>query len=562
MGMMGMQQQIPVGGMQAGGDMIVEVVDIPDSTVGLVIGRGGEQITTIQQQSACRVQMAPDSNGTGVRQCTLQGSRMSVEKAKMMINEVVNRAANRGNQSMNGGGNGMPSFGNNAGGMGGRSGQQQVTHEMLIPGPKCGLIIGKGGETIKALQEQTGVKMVMIQENQESSGAPKPLKMVGDMDKVENARRIIEDIVSGRSTTNDHLGGGNQQSRFNAGGGHSFAQQKTMGEVIVPRASVGMIIGKGGDTIKRLAQETGAKIQFKPDDEPSAPERCAVIQGTPDQIQKATALISDLVQKSGAVGGTEMFYMHVPSNKTGLVIGKGGETIKQICGESGAHVELSREPPPNASEKVFLIKGTPYQIHHAQHIIRIKVGDVAPGTPVPHYAGQGGPQPMQHQVGGAGNDMFGSGTQGHYYGNGGAPQQYGGAPQMTGHWNNSGQPFVQSAEPNNWMQQQQQPYYGQQQGAPQQIQPKQNFPVQVQPAYQQPAAVPAQAAVAAAGVPGAAAGAGQTDYSAQWAEYYRSLGMMEQANMIESQLKQRGGNAPAPAAGAPQQNVQYQVQQY
>ena len=37
------------------------------------------------------------------------------------------------------------------------------------------------------------------------------------------------------------------------------------GEVVVPRASVGMIIGKGGEMIKRLAQETGTKIQFKPD---------------------------------------------------------------------------------------------------------------------------------------------------------------------------------------------------------------------------------------------------------------------------------------------------------
>lgn len=36
-------------------------------------------------------------------------------------------------------------------------------------------------------------------------------------------------------------------------------------KVIVPRASVGMIIGKGGETIKRLAAESGAKIQFKPD---------------------------------------------------------------------------------------------------------------------------------------------------------------------------------------------------------------------------------------------------------------------------------------------------------
>ena len=29
---------------------------------------------------------------------------------------------------------------------------EQYTLEMMVPGPKCGLIIGKGGETIKQLQ--------------------------------------------------------------------------------------------------------------------------------------------------------------------------------------------------------------------------------------------------------------------------------------------------------------------------------------------------------------------------------------------------------------------------
>lgn len=34
---------------------------------------------------------------------------------------------------------------------------------------------------------------------------------------------------------------------------------------------------------------------------------------------------------------------------------------------------------------MFVIRGTPYQIHHVQHIIRIKVGDIAPGTPLPPF---------------------------------------------------------------------------------------------------------------------------------------------------------------------------------
>ena len=34
---------------------------------------------------------------------------------------------------------------------------------MMVPGHKVGLIIGKSGETIKQLQEQSGAKIVIIQ---------------------------------------------------------------------------------------------------------------------------------------------------------------------------------------------------------------------------------------------------------------------------------------------------------------------------------------------------------------------------------------------------------------
>jgi hypothetical protein len=55
-------------------------------------------------------------------------------------------------------------------------------------------------------------------------------------------------------------------------------------------------------------------------------ERCAVIQGTPSQIERATNLIWDLVQRSNGNTQQDMCLMHVPANKTGLVIGKNGDT--------------------------------------------------------------------------------------------------------------------------------------------------------------------------------------------------------------------------------------------
>lgn len=507
------------------GDHVAETMDVPDHCVGLVIGRGGEQISQIQSQTNCRVQMAGESDGNHMRQCTLQGSKMAVDRARAMISEVIQRAGNRPPPNRPGG-----HFESNLGG-GGGGGARQVTFEMTIPGAKCGLVIGKGGETIKNIQEQAGVKMVMIQESQDSGATPKPLRIIGEPDKVENARRLVEEILQSRE---DHPPG---NQRFGFPGGQYGMGQRSVGEVIVPRASVGMIIGKGGETIKRLAAESGAKIQFKPDEDQTTPDRCAVIQGTTEQIAKATQFISELVNKSGAGGGSEMFYMHVPSNKTGLVIGKGGETIKQICAESGAHVELSRDPPPNASEKVFIIKGTPYQIHHAQHIIRIKVGDISPGTPVPQFHGQGAP--------GAAGDTYGvghatgpAGPQG--YGNG--TNQFGAAnvgAQPASQWNSTfghQQPDPSQAA---WAQQ----YYGQQ---------SQQQAGYQQPGYgsqfQQPGAQPQAAQTSAA--PTVNPQTGQPDYSAQWAEYYRSMGMHEQAAIIENQLKQNAAAAAAAAVAA------------
>lgn len=61
-------------------------------------------------------------------------------------------------------------------------------------------------------------------------------------------------------------------------------------------------------------------------DNPMSQERCAVIQGTPSQIERATNMIWDLVQRSNGNAQQDMCLMHVPANKTGLVIGKNGDT--------------------------------------------------------------------------------------------------------------------------------------------------------------------------------------------------------------------------------------------
>lgn len=90
-------------------------------------------------------------------------------RAKELVLSIVNqRSRSEGIGDMN---MSSASSGGSSGGMMGHPGFVEI----MIPGPKVGLIIGKGGETIKQLQEKSGAKMVVIQEGP-SQEQEKPLR--------------------------------------------------------------------------------------------------------------------------------------------------------------------------------------------------------------------------------------------------------------------------------------------------------------------------------------------------------------------------------------------------
>ncbi len=90
-----------------------------------------------------------DSGGMPERPCTLTGSQEAIASAKDMIGKIVSRA-----QGMGDGMGGM-----DGGHMGGMNDGSRV--EIMIPGNKVGLVIGKGGETIRQLQVSTETSLVM-----------------------------------------------------------------------------------------------------------------------------------------------------------------------------------------------------------------------------------------------------------------------------------------------------------------------------------------------------------------------------------------------------------------
>lgn len=357
---------------------------VPDKMVGFIIGRGGEQISRIQAESGCKIQIAPDSGGLPDRPCTLTGSLENIEQAKRLLGQIVERCRN---------GQG---FHNDLDG-------SSAVQEIRIPATKVGLVIGKGGETIKQLQERTGVKMVMIQDGPLPTGSDKPLRISGDPFKVQQAREMVAEIIREKEQIDFRSG----RNDFGRVAGSSI-------EVSVPRFAVGIIIGKNGEMIKKIQNDAGVRIQFKPDDGVSS-ERIAQIMGLQDRCQHAIHIINDLIIATqerdsfgsstsirgrgrgrgewsiGTPGGMQEVTYTVPADKCGLVIGKGGENIKNINQQSGAHVELQRNPPAatDPSVRIFTIRGNPQQIELARHLIDEKVGGTGLGGP-----GTFGPNPF------------------------------------------------------------------------------------------------------------------------------------------------------------------------
>ncbi|XP_022912971.2 far upstream element-binding protein 3 isoform X1 [Onthophagus taurus] len=623
----GMGGPPPMGG---GGPPKNEDIKVPDKMVGLIIGRGGEQITRLQAESGCKIQMAPDSQGMPERICSLSGTWDAIVRAKELIMNIVQqRGRSEGLGGLDlGSGLGHNNFQGNmnnqqmGGGGGGGGGRNFV--EIMVPGPKVGLIIGKGGETIKQLQEKSGAKMVVIQDgpNQEQE---KPLRISGDPAKVEYAKQLVYDLIAEKEMQAYNRrgggGGGGGNGGMNRGGGMEDRQYDQYGgnseaEVLVPRAAVGVVIGKGGDMIKKIQQETGAKVQFQQAREEGPGERRCYLSGKPQQVDQARQRIEELIDSvhrrdtdgngggggrgSGSGrGGRERYdnrqnnrnnnqdygggngwddrrqqqpaqevTFTVPSSKCGVIIGRGGETIKHINQQSGAHCELDRRSQnnQNSSEKTFTIRGDPEQIETAKRIINDKVqmqinyitlgmgGSNNLPTAYPGMAPQGynpqgwGSQGYQQQWG---NNPAPQGPEGgnNQNGNTNVPgmggQNSGSQPDYSLQWAEYYRSLGMVREAEMIEQQAKNKTMGGQNMSIAPTVAPQNAPnpIQQQQQQQQQSQTPANGA--------------QPDYSAQWAEYYRSMGKLKEAEAIEAQMKakqgQPGGQAAPVAAAMPGQ---------
>ncbi|XP_077384721.1 poly(rC)-binding protein 2-like isoform X3 [Festucalex cinctus] len=131
---------------------------------------------------------------------------------------------------------------------------------------------------------------------------------------------------------------------------------------------VGSIIGKKGESVKKMREESGARINIS---EGNCPERIITLAGPTTAIFKAFSMIIDKLEEDISSSMTNStatskppvtLRIVVPASQCGSLIGKGGCKIKEIRESTSAQVQVAGDMLPNSTERAISIAGTPQSI--------------------------------------------------------------------------------------------------------------------------------------------------------------------------------------------------------
>ncbi|CAH1637974.1 unnamed protein product [Spodoptera littoralis] len=159
----------------------------------------------------------------------------------------------------------------------------------------------------------------------------------------------VQDLVTALPLANGH---GNITSHFAVEPTYHF-------KVLVPSMVAGAIIGKGGETIAQLQKDTGARVKMSKSHDfyPGTTERACLITGSVEGIMVVLDFIMDKIKEKPELvkpfpegvdtkmpqDRDKQVKILVPNSTAGMIIGKGGNYIKQIKEQSGSYVQISQK---------------------------------------------------------------------------------------------------------------------------------------------------------------------------------------------------------------------------
>lgn len=195
----------------------------------------------------------------------------------------------------------------------------------------------------------------------------------GDDETVASRKRTYEKENDQKS---------DQGKRVKRGPGGSGGGKQPLLKLLVPNYAAGAIIGKGGANIGDLQRRYGASIRLSHNREfyPGTDERIAILTGEVSQIIDFNNYIIDKVYQDASEAPAkrprdadrgQQVKIVVPNSTAGLVIGRGGSTIKALQEDTKAKIMIvGRDESKVFGERVLTITGnTEQRIEAARQVI-------------------------------------------------------------------------------------------------------------------------------------------------------------------------------------------------
>ncbi len=313
-------------------DLVERIVAIPPDTLGGVIGKGGANLKSLEDDFKVRadvnkaelvIKLTGTPEACDLAIAKIENITLAVEETHELPDFICSKLLSNKAEILNDLQNMQPGLrlsitkGTSSVKMHGRqeaiaatlSAISEIDHvrEHITLGLKeIGVVIGKGGATIKELEAKNGIKIDILSRDE---GASENIAITGPKDSVETTIAAIELLV--------------------------VENEEIEEELEVSNTYRNLLLGDSAVVIKSIIKTSSAFLSISRPEEKNG-KSTLTFKGTRTQIASAKELYEKAIEDFEETVTT----ITIDPGALPALIGKGGETIKAIRKESGASVEV------------------------------------------------------------------------------------------------------------------------------------------------------------------------------------------------------------------------------
>lgn len=324
---------------------------IKSAQVGGVIGKKGASVKQIREESGACVSVLNKKNSmekSPEQLMLIRGTFSEIASGVEMVAQALNRS--------------METDAN-----------ESLKMRMLVPAVQVGAIIGKGGETIKSIINDTGSALTITKDALGTS-TDKGVDMTGTPSALREATvRIITELLGHpvKEGTKQVLYRPHQQmaaeSPFNLAGMAGIAPEYAHAQATSPYAYPLAGAAAQGVPAGPYSAEIGYSMHAQQYGYGAAAAGQLFQAGAASS--QGSMLAQQVVRKDDNGEKVEQ-KISIPSVCAGLLIGRGGSTIQSLCKMSGSSIIIEPATDGNSTERIVSLKGTVDAIEKAIQYIK------------------------------------------------------------------------------------------------------------------------------------------------------------------------------------------------